>query len=154
MVMKHNTYRWTVLLWVLIHSTLSFAYDVEVNGIYYNLNTNLRKAEVTNGTTKYRGIVDIPATINDGGTTYSVTNIGKSAFEGCYSLTSVTIPNGVTTIDNYAFAMTQNGWGAWFNSKRKILCLPDHVNLDNCKGMGISRGPVEEYLKENEEIKQ
>lgn len=102
--MKNNTYRWMVLLWVLIHSTLSFAYDVEVNGIYYNLNTNLRKAEVTNGTTKYRGIVDIPATINDGGTTYSVTNIGKFAFEGCYSLTSVTIPNGVTTIDNYAFS--------------------------------------------------
>ena len=31
MVMKHNTYRWTVLLWVLIHSTLSFAYDVGIS---------------------------------------------------------------------------------------------------------------------------
>lgn len=64
------------------------------------------------------------------------------------------IPKSVYRIGDHAFAMTRNGWGAWFNSKRKILCLPDHVNLDNCKGMGISRGPVEEYLKENEEIKQ
>ena len=103
MVIKHNTYRWMVLLWVLIHSTLSFAYDVEVNGIYYNLNTNLRKAEVTNGTTKYRGIVDIPATINDGGTTYSVTNIGKSAFEGCANLSSIEILSHIRKIDDKAF---------------------------------------------------
>ncbi len=31
MVMKNNTYRWMVLLWVLIHSTLSFAYDVGIS---------------------------------------------------------------------------------------------------------------------------
>ena len=43
--------------------------------------------------------------------------------------------------------MTRNGWGAWFNSKREILSLPDYINLDNCKDMGISREPVEEYLK-------
>ena len=30
------------------------------------------------------------------------------------------------------------------------FCLPDHVDLDNCKDMGISREPVEEYLKSKE----
>jgi len=33
----------------------------------------------------------------------SVTSIGSSAFYGCFSLTSVTIPNSVTSIGSYAF---------------------------------------------------
>ena len=56
------------------------------------------------------------------------------------------IPKSVYSIGDHAFAMTRNAYGAWFNSKREILCLPDFITLDNCKKMGISREPVEKYL--------
>ena len=83
-----------------------------------------------------------------------VQEIGMEAFY-CFKSTifqrnssgTLYIPKSVYRIGDHAFAMTRNGWGVWFNSKREILCLPDHVNLDNCKDMGISREPVEEYLK-------
>lgn len=60
------------------------------------------------------------------------------------------IPKSVYSIGDHAFAMTRNAYGAWFNSKREILCLPDYITLDNCKKMGISREPVEEYLKKQQ----
>ncbi len=53
---------------------------------------------------KYAGAVDIPATVTNGGTTYSVTSIEENTFLNCYSLASVTIPNSVTTIGEWAFS--------------------------------------------------
>lgn len=86
-----------------------------------------------------------------------VEEIGVEAFY-CFKSTifqrgtsgTLYIPKSVYSIGDHAFAMTRNGWGMWFNSKREILCLPDHVTLDNCKQMGISREPVEKYFKEKE----
>ncbi len=76
---------------------------VEINGIWYNLITKARIAEVTSGTTKYTGDVVIPATIKYEDVTYSVTTIGDNTFKNCSNLTSVTIPNSVTAIGEYAF---------------------------------------------------
>lgn len=56
------------------------------------------------------------------------------------------IPKTVTKIGDHAFAMSRNGYGSWFNSKRQILCLPDFINLENCKDFGISKDSVEEYF--------
>ena len=45
----------------------------------------------------------IPAQVKYEGATYNVTGIGLKAFENCYSLTTVTIPEGVEYIYDYAF---------------------------------------------------
>lgn len=45
----------------------------------------------------------IPSTVEISGTEYSVTSIGYRAFFGCSSLTSIGIPNSVTSIGGNAF---------------------------------------------------
>lgn len=85
------------------------AYDFKVGDLYYNILTDQTNAvEVTYELTtsyNYSGLtnVNIPDSVTYQGITYSVKSIGKSAFEWCSSLTSVTIGNNVTNIGNYVF---------------------------------------------------
>ena len=91
------------LILSVVFSTSASAYDVKVDGISYNLNSEDKTAEVTWGEEKYSGSITIPSSIkvNDG--EYTVTSIGVNAFYECSGLTSVTIPNSVTSIGNSAF---------------------------------------------------
>ena len=74
---------------------------VEINGIYYNLITKGKVAEVAH--THYTGNIVIPETVDYDNVTYSVTSIGNRAFVECGGLTSITIPNSVTSIGESAF---------------------------------------------------
>ncbi len=94
-----------LLVSVLLPLTAS-AYDVCIDGIYYNVVKKAKQATVTYGENQqgsYSGSVEIPATIDYDGVTCNVVAIGDNAFCYCYYLTSVTIPNSVTTIGNDAF---------------------------------------------------
>ena len=90
-----------MLILSVFFSISALAYDVEVDGIYYDISEN--NATVTEGGVKYSGDIVIPESITYNNSKYSVTSIGSDAFWGCRSLTSVTIPNSVTSIGDYAF---------------------------------------------------
>ena len=87
----------------VVFSTSALAYDVQVDGIYYNLISEGKTAEVTSGDEQYSGVVVIPSSITSEGQEYTVKSIGKKAFYECNGLTSIDIPNSVTSIGELAF---------------------------------------------------
>ncbi len=73
------------------------------NSINYNI-IDLLNFKVEIGSNQgYVGVANIPATVSFNNQAYQVTQIGSSAFQYCSGLTSVTIPNSITTIWGYAF---------------------------------------------------
>ena len=88
---------------VLLCSATMYAYDFEVDGIYYNITSATDfTAEVTNGDYCMVDVI-IPSTVSYNGEIYTVASIGEEAFFGCTDLISIEIPNSVTFIENGAF---------------------------------------------------
>ena len=92
----------TTLILSVFFSVSASAYDIEVDGIYYNLIKETKTVEVTCGDIPYLGEIIIPESITFKDTEISVSGIGEMAFYKC-PITSVTIPNSVTSIGSYAF---------------------------------------------------
>ena len=93
----------TLILTIL--PLLASAETVEIDGIWYNLISKAKEAEVTgyqNGS--YSGSIEIPESVTRDGVEYRVTSIGDKAFYWCSGLASITIPNSVTSIGDEAFS--------------------------------------------------
>ena len=103
---KHlpNSLRALFLSLAVLLSLPMLAEEVEIGGINYDLVVKARQATVIQKSSgKYSGEVVIPESVEHEGAAYSVTSIGDNAFYKCSGLTSVTIPNSVTSIGNRAF---------------------------------------------------
>ena len=99
------------LLTLLLCTSMAWAHDVEVDGIYYNLNQTNKTATVTfmgssydSYYNEYLGEVVIPQKFIYDGITYSVTSLGDGCFYRCTGLTSITIPNSVTSLGDLCFS--------------------------------------------------
>ena len=96
----------SMLLLATVACLSSFAYDFEANGIFYSLteewdsetDSYVRSAAVTSGDALYEGDITIPASVSYNDQTYSVKYIWDDAFSNCPRLTSVVLPNTITSI--------------------------------------------------------
>ena len=98
------------LLGCLLSSIKAWAYDFELNGLYYTITDATAKtvevsnvADYDNNGDFYSGSITIPRRISYNNVIYDVTKIGNDAFENCRDLTSVSIPESVTIIGSAAF---------------------------------------------------
>ena len=77
-----------------------------VGDLEYTFYNEAKLAMITGRTDSFPSEVKeftIPSVVSDGENSYKVFIIGPSAFFGCRNLTSITIPEGVTSIGDYAF---------------------------------------------------
>ena len=92
-----------LLLILMLHSVISCAVEVEIDGIMYDIIIRGKAAKVIAKSSKYTGAVVIPASVTYNGVECAVTSIVERAFYNCRGLTSVTIPSSLTNIGNNAF---------------------------------------------------
>ena len=77
--------------------------SVEIDGIFYELNTTDLTAEVVASDDKYSGDVEIPIFVEYEWNRYYVTSIGDNAFYYCNNLESVSMPFSLKRIGDSAF---------------------------------------------------
>ena len=81
----------------------------EINGIYYILNNSTETAMVTyqkqNDMSNYQGLTNvvIPETIEYNDVTYTIVGVGPEAFNYCWGLKSISLPETIESIDTLAF---------------------------------------------------
>ena len=99
-----------ILITLLLGFHTAWGHDAEVDGIFYNLNTEDKTANVTfqgdsydSYKNEYSGDVVIPENVTVDGTVYAVTSLGDNCFSWCSDLTSITIPNTVTSLGAFCF---------------------------------------------------
>lgn len=135
-------------LMALVPVLQGWAYDFEVDGIYYTL-TGTHTVSVDKGAYDYEGDVTIPANVANGGHTYTVTAIADNAFNSM-KIENVVLPEGLTTIGNSSFQ----------SSTLKSITLPSTLSsmgtsaFESCTGLTAIVLPdaikeVREYAFEN-----
>lgn len=104
-------------LFFIAFITVNNVYPIEIDGINYNFDEVSLTASVVSKNPKYSGNIILPSSVAHEGKTYSVTKIENSAFDGCYELDSIILPQHLEYI----------GGGAFWSSGLKYIRIPKSV---------------------------
>lgn len=135
------------ILSALLATTLSAsAFDLELDGIHYNIISTTEKTVMTtpgNDSGPINNVVGalvLPETVVIRGESYKVTEIGRRSFMNNTALTSVTFPASITKVGCDAF------WECSNLSKVEAASLQSWCNIDfemdEGAGHGISSNPL------------
>lgn len=105
-----------------------YAYDLEVNGIYYDADVNKMELTVVNGEKPYSGTINIPDSVNYKGRIFSVIRIAKSTFTNT-SIVEISIPKSITEIPKQEFKNCENLCKVEFHEGLKYI---DEEAFYNC----------------------
>ena len=142
------------MLWLIsAQATPLMAYDFKVGQLYYKVTDAAnRKVAVVSENSDYpyyknepTGTISIPATVVNGGNTYSVTSIGEWAFAGCSGLTAINIPNSVTSIGAMAF-LSCTGLTS-INIPNSVTSIGNRA-FENCSGLKQATVPGDINFKD------
>ncbi len=141
-----------MLLSAGLFAPAAWAYDFDVDGIYYTITSSTssrnKTVEVAYGGGAYSGDVIIPATVTYEDVEYRVTAIGDDAFSWCTGLTSVTIPESVTAIGDEAFSRCsglENFEGKIATADHRCLVIND--TLKAFAPSGLTRYTIPDGVK-------
>ncbi len=93
---------------LLLMTTSVWAYDYEVDGIYYKVYKHTASVTYGPSGTRYSGAIEIPQAIVIDSVEYKVTMIGENAFYSCNELSYISLPNGLESIGDSAFTLCTN----------------------------------------------
>ena len=133
-----------VIVFCIMTNTL-FAYDVEIDGIYYDCRHNTGIYPVVTykdkykGTPEYSGTIVIPETIIYEGKSYTVEFIDNDAFADCTNLKSVILPNSISVIGYRAFKGCTGMTYIYIPQKAKI----DEDAFKDCPNLHLYQHPNE-----------
>ncbi len=87
-------------------SFVLYGYDFKEGGIYYNITsgTTVELTYLSKNVSSYSGDIVVPETVNYSNKTYTINEIGDSAFYFCTNITGVNLPNTVISVGYIAFA--------------------------------------------------
>lgn len=108
--MKYILNKLSLLALFLAVVTNATGANVLVDNIYYSFSgdrATVTFKEQAKATEEYAGEIVIPSTVTYKGNTYTVSAIGTYAFYKC-TLTAITLPNTITTIEKSAFNQCAN----------------------------------------------
>lgn len=120
-IMKRDFLRGVMLIAILLVSANVWAYDFEVDGLYYEINTDEELTCSVSSNDDYVGELVIPETVENDGVIYTVTAIQSSAFADDIALTKVNIPATLISVGDDAFTGCSNITEVIFEDSDELL---------------------------------